>query len=99
MTKELNEFQKLKKLAEKLQQYKFISKFDSDNEPEAWRLAHSLSDLEESFKEILDNYMPALYEADSEAAIQDALLDIGEELRHILYHIKDPKFFDYLFED
>ena len=99
MTKELNEFQKLKKLAEKLQQYKCISKFDSDNEPEAWRLAHSLSDLEESFKEILDNYMPALYEADSEAAIQDALLDIGEELRHILYHIKDPKFFDYLFED
>ena len=43
--------------------------------------------------------MPALYEADSEAAIQNALLDIGEELRHILYHIKDPKFFDYLFED
>lgn len=79
MTKELNEFQKLKKLAEKLQKYKYISKFDSDNEPEAWRLAHSLSDLE--------------------AVIQNALLDIGEELRHILYHIKDPKFFDYLFED
>ena len=43
--------------------------------------------------------MPALYKADSEAAIQNALLDIGEELRRILYHIKDPKFFDYLFED
>ena len=55
MTKELNEFQKLKKLAEKFQQYKCISILDSDNEPEAWRLAHSLSDLEESFKEILDN--------------------------------------------
>lgn len=32
----------------------------------------------------------------SPAELFDALLDIGEELRHILYHIHDPKFYRYL---
>ena len=26
----------------------------------------------------------------------DVLIDIGEEFRHILYHIHDPKFYKYL---
>ncbi len=91
--------QEINALAEKLQKYECVSKLDSDNDPEAWRLAHSLIDPEESFKEILDNSLPALRKASSEEEIHDALLDIGEELRHILYHIKDPKFFSYLFED
>ena len=99
MTRMLNEAEKIKQLAEKLQKYECVSKFDSDDEPEAWRLAHSLSDLEQSFKRVLDNYIPALCEADNEEAVHNALLDIGEELRHILYHIKDPKFFAYLLED
>ena len=89
----------INKLAEKLQKYECVSKFDSENDPEAWRLAHSLSDLEESFREILDNSLPALREANNEEALNNALLDIGEELRHILYHIKDPRFFAYLSED
>lgn len=89
----------IKKLAEKLQKYECVYKFDSDDDPEAWRLAHSLSDLEQSFREILNDSLPALQDADSEKALYNALLDIGEELRHILYHIKDPRFFSYLFED
>lgn len=28
--------------------------------------------------------------------IDELLLDVGEEFRHIIYHIKDPKFYDYL---
>lgn len=88
----------IKRLAENLQKYECVSKFDSSEEPEAWRLAHSLSDMEQSFRDILDNYLPALCKADNEEAAYDALLDIGEELRHILYHIKDPKFFNYLSE-
>ncbi|WP_295628496.1 hypothetical protein [uncultured Nitrosomonas sp.] len=99
MNKVFKGSQEIKALAEKLQKYDCVSKFDSDKDPEAWRLAHSLIDLEESFKEILDNSLPALREANSEEELHNALLDIGEELRHILYHIKDPKFFSYLFED
>lgn len=98
MTRKLYGAEKLKQLAETLQKYECVSKFDSDSEPEAWRLAHSLSDLEQSFKKVLDCYLPALCEADNEEATHGALLDIGEELRHILYHIKDPKFFAYLFD-
>ena len=30
--------------------------------------------------------------------LNDVLLDIGEELRHVLYHIRDPKFFSYLYD-
>lgn len=99
MNKVIKGSQEINILAKKFQKYECVSKFDSDNDPEAWRLAHSLIDLEESFKEILNNSLPVLRKADSEEEIHDALLDIGEELRHILYHIKDPKFFSYLFED
>ena len=98
MTK-LLDGEKIKQLAEKLQRYECVVKFDSDDEPESWRLAHSLSDLEQSFKEVLDICIPALCEAENEEEIHNALLDIGEELRHILYHVKDPKFFAYLFEE
>jgi len=98
MARLLDDTKELKRLAEKLQQYECVSKFDSQGEPEAWRLAHSLSDLEQSFGEILDKYLPALCQAKNEESAYNALLDIGEELRHILYHIKDPKFYNYLLE-
>ncbi len=88
----------LKELAEKLQGYSFVSKFD-DDEPEAWRLAHSLCDVEESLNEILNKFLPVLRKSDDAEAINEALLDIGEEFRHILYHIKDPKFYRYLLEE
>lgn len=99
MKRMLEDYTAIKRLAEKLQKYECVSKLDSDDEPEACRLAQSLSDLEQSFQEIINNCLPALLKADNEEAIHDALLDIGEELRHILYHIKDPKFFTYLLED
>jgi hypothetical protein len=99
MDRILEDTKSVKHLAEKLNQFNSISKFDSENESEAWTLAHSLSDLERSFREVLDNYLPALCQADAEENINDILLDIGEEFRHILYHINDPKFFRYLVEE
>ena len=91
--------QSLEQLADKLNQFESIRRFDSGGETEAGRLAHSLSHLEESFIEILQNHLPVLLRIDDEESMNQALLDIGEELRHILYHIKDPKFFRYLFEE
>jgi hypothetical protein len=99
MTKMLRNTAAIRRLAESLQKCRCVSKFDSEQEPEAWRLAHSLSDLEQSFREILDNHLPVLCRADGEEETHDALLEPGEELRHILYHSKDPKFFAYLIED
>lgn len=65
---------------------------------EAWTIAHSFSDLEESFRKFLDVLLPKLLKEElTGEQIEDILLEIGEEFRHILYHIKDPKFFEYLF--
>ena len=98
MSKTLENIEDMKQLAQKLESYKSVSKFDSESELEAWRLVHSLAGLEHSFGEILDNYIPALCDANDEQSVNDALLDIGEELRHILYHVKDPKYFNYLLD-
>jgi hypothetical protein len=67
---------------------------------EAATLAHAFSDLEVSFRKFLDEQLPRLVTAKvSPGEVKDLLLDIGEELRHILYHIRDPKFYKYIAEE
>jgi hypothetical protein len=88
-----------KRLAENLARCEEVTKFDRGQDQEAWTLAHAFADLEESFRKLLENYFPKLLAPEIECGlIHDVLLDIGEELRHILYHIKDPRFFAYLDE-
>ncbi len=103
--KTLKDAEQVKKLAEKLQTSKKIREFGlrypkKDEGEEAWTLAHSFSDLEESFRKFLEVHLPRLLKkAKGSNEVEDVLLDIGEEFRHILYHIKDPKFYSYLFSD
>lgn len=87
-------------LTERLSTIKAVSQFDRPGEPQAATLAHSLTDLEKSFLKITETLLPKLLdESLNPARLNDVLLDIGEELRHVLYHIKDPKFFGYLRDD
>jgi hypothetical protein len=45
----------------------------------------------------LEEQLPRLTNSQLTAPeIHDLLLEIGEEFRHILYHIKGPKFYRYL---
>lgn len=89
-----------RQLSERLARLKTVSQFDQPREPQAATLAHSLTDLEQSFREILETLLPKLLDPSLNSdQLNDVLLDIGEELRHILYHIKDPKFFQYLIDD
>ena len=89
-----------RRLIERLARVKTVSQFDQPGEPQAATLAHSLTDLEKSFREILDALLPKLLNESLDSdQLNDTLLDIGEELRHVLYHIKDPKFFGYLIDD
>jgi hypothetical protein len=84
-------------LEKRLQNVTSVTRFDRAGEPQATTLAHSLADLEESFREVLENLLPRLVDSNLDSGqLNDVLLDIGEELRHIHYHIRDPKFFDYL---
>jgi hypothetical protein len=88
-----------RRLTERLARLKAVSQFDQPGEPQAATLAHSLTDLEKSFREILDALLPKLLNESLDSdQLNEVLLDIGEELRHVLYHIRDPKFFGYLID-
>jgi len=61
---------------------------------EAETLAHAFSDLEESLRKFLDEQLPRLADPSVQGEdLEDLLLDIREEFRHVLYHLHDPQFF------
>lgn len=96
----LEDMGEIKRLASVLSRCKSVTQFDTDQEKEAWTLAHCLSDLEGSFRTILDKHLPNLLsEPITDEEIDEILHDIGEELRHILYHVRDPRFYRYLLDD
>jgi hypothetical protein len=93
----LREQTAVKRLAERLSQCPEVTKYDQGEEKEAGVLAHSFGDLEESFRTFLNEQLPRLInDQATPAELCEILLDIGEEFRHILYHIHDPKFYQYL---
>jgi glucose-6-phosphate-specific signal transduction histidine kinase len=64
---------------------------------EAWQIATALSDIRESTHRLFSDLVPRLLEASPTDEVADDLLnEIGEEYRHILYHILDTKLFDYI---
>ena len=70
-----------------------------DEAPEANAIAHALRDIKESCSKIFDQLVPQLQSENvTGQEITEVLLEIGEEFRHIIYHIRDPKFFEYLIE-
>ncbi len=73
-----------------------ISRFDSENEPQAWVIAHAFSDIEDSCIKLLELFQKLIPPTGSDKEILDVLNDIGEELRHVLYHIRDMSFYRYL---
>ena len=74
-----------------------VNSFDLNGELESETLAHSLLDINESCNTLVNDLFPK-FELTSltEEEINELLFDIGEELRHILYHIRDPKYYQYL---
>jgi len=80
-------------LVEKLSRQPEIAALDAPEKPsEAETLAHALCDMQESFAKYMSSLLPRLLVAKDEEVI-DCLQEIGEELRHIAYHMCDPKFF------
>jgi hypothetical protein len=80
-------------LADKLAPQPKLRNLDSPDISEASRLAHALIDLKGSFEKYLGELLPKLIESKDEDTI-DRLQEIGDELRHISYHLHDPKFFE-----
>lgn len=70
---------------------------DGSVDAEAWQIATALSDVEESANKIFSELLPNLLSLAPESdAANDLLHEVGEEYRHILYHILDTKIFSYI---
>ncbi len=79
------------RLRERLRNCEMIAQFGPD---EARRLVCAFSDLEKSFRTVLNEQMPRLVDLSVQGEqLENLMLDIREEFRHILYRIQDPKFF------
>jgi hypothetical protein len=88
------------RLATALDSLLSMRKFRQDGEPAGWNIAHGLADIEQSCKAIVDERLPALLAAaGNPVECQEVLLQIGEDLRHILYHTRDIRFFRYIGEE
>ncbi|MEX2247350.1 MAG: hypothetical protein WEC75_11775 [Dehalococcoidia bacterium] len=85
-------------LVTRLARVEAVSKYDRPDESQASAIVYNLSELEESFTRFLAEILPALTTAAEEAKLLDLLHDAGEEFRHILFHIRDPKYYGYLAE-
>lgn len=89
----------INRLAQILVALKSVNRFDTNEEIEGGTLAHAFSDLETAFRRFLLDLLPRLTaENVSEADATKVLHEIGEEFRHIDYHLHDPKFYEYLWQ-
>lgn len=78
-------------LRERLAHCAMVAQFGPE---EPGTLVHAFSDLEESFRRFLDEQLPKLADPSAQGErLEEVLLDVQEEFRHILYHIHDPRFF------
>lgn len=86
------------RLTERLARVKSVSQLDQPGEPQAATLAHSLTDLEKSFREVLETQLPRLLGISGAGSAERRVARYWRGTRHVLYHIRDPKFFDYLID-
>jgi hypothetical protein len=87
----------VKNLADRLSQLPSVARLDTRNERQGGTIAHALSGFETSFSVVLYVLLPKLLdETQPSEQLDDVLLEIGEELRHILYHVRDTRYFQYL---
>lgn len=84
-------------LAKQLERVHQVARYDTADEKQAAKLAFDLLDLADSCRVISDNHLRALNDSSlPPEALHAVLIDIGEELRHILWHIRNSEFYSYL---
>jgi len=88
--------EKLKIVFYNLEKCERVTKHTTNEENQAATLANALIDIQDALSKI-NIQISKLYLKDlTKDEVDDLLLDIGEEFRHILYHINDTIVFDYL---
>jgi hypothetical protein len=92
-------------LAKHLQEMPAVQRFADrrrkrSTKEEAWEIAHGLTDILESTKTIFEKLLPRLLQLPPEDdKAEEFLYEIGEEYRHIFYHIRNTDFFSYVVAD
>lgn len=74
-----------------------VNRLSTSDYDSASSMAGGLLDIEQSFAVINQNLLSGLMEDNlSDIQVNDLLEKIGYELEHILYHINDMRYYDYL---
>jgi hypothetical protein len=63
----------------------------SEDEPVEWETAYAICEVMRSLQKI-DKHITSLISASNEDKAGDALHEIREELRHVLYHVHDSAY-------
>lgn len=71
-----------------------FSAIDRPDESGAWNLVYSLRSIEESCRVLLEKHLPGLMSASEEHEIRQALREVELELRHLVYHARDARYFE-----
>lgn len=94
MAKKRLAVESLKELARNLSRLSSVNKYGDE---EVWGLADDLIDLEKSFSLILEDLFPKLLNDNlSSEDLENVLFDIGDEFRHVAYHMGRSSFYRYL---
>src|SRR5687767_10614917 len=81
-------------LRERLSRSDFVHRLDAADHDESVAIAHGLWDIAESCLAILDERLPALQNpVVTDDEIEDLLVELREDLRHINYHMGESRFF------
>jgi hypothetical protein len=87
-------------LAHRLMHCPEVTRYNEGEHNEAGAIANNFRDLEGSFRKFLEDQLPKLTKGQLDPSeTYDLLFDIGEEFRHILYHIITSKYYQYLPHD
>lgn len=84
---------KLGAIAEALRASGELDAYKGVDNPIEHEVAYDLSEIEESIFDILNKHIPVITSSQSPELVGQALFDIRENLRHILYHIVSSKYF------
>lgn len=100
-THSLKDMDRVKVLAEQLKRIPMLVNFAQQSraslDEHAWQVATSLADIQESTDRLYGELVPKLLsEGLPREEAEEVLNEIGEEYRHILYHIQDTKLFGYI---
>ncbi len=90
--------EKINQLYEKLKLTPSLNRANSHKDKEAYELAITLTDIGDSANEIT-SLIEEFSKKENPDDILEKLIEIGEELRHIVYHIRNSKFYDYIMQD